>query len=130
MATSAQYAATVRNAYTQISTANTSRDGTGTTALLVEGGANGSRIDDIRIQAAGTTTAGVVRFFLSLDNGTTKRLIREVLVPAVTPSTTVEAWGVTLTDQAILLASASAELYVSTNNAETFNVAVLRGGDF
>jgi hypothetical protein len=130
MATAAQYAATSRAAVAQVTAANTARDGTGTIVTVMAGASTGSRVDDIRIQATGTVTAGVVRLFLSLDNGTTNRLLREILVTATTPSTTVEAWSASLTNLGILLPSTTALLRASTNNAETFNILVTRAGDF
>ncbi len=127
MAINAQYASTPRAALGQVSTANTARDGTGTLATILTAGSNGTRIDDIKIQATGTTTAGVVRLFL--HDGTNARLFAEILVSAVTPSTTVEAWSFTLLNQAIVIPSGWS-LRASTNNAETFNLIVNRAGDF
>jgi hypothetical protein len=127
MAINAQYASTPRAALGQVSTANTARDGTGTLATIFTAGSSGSRIDDIKIQATGTTTAGAVRLFL--HDGTNARLYDEILVPAITPSTTVEAFSATLVNQAIVLPNGWS-LRASTNNAETFNVLVTRAGDF
>jgi hypothetical protein len=126
MGINANYASTPRAALGQVSTANTARDGTGTLATIFTAGSSGSRIDDIKIQATGTTTAGVVRLFL--HDGTNARLFAEILVSAVTPSTTVEAWSATLLNQAIVIPSGWS-LRASTNNAETFNVIVNRAGD-
>lgn len=130
MATSAQYAATPRSAVAQVSTANTNRDGTGTLVTVFTGGASGSRIDDIVVQAVGTTTTGMVRLFLSLDGGTTNRLFAEIPVSAVTPSATVQAFRVAMQDMALLLPNNNALLRASTHNAETFNIIVSRAGDF
>lgn len=127
MSTSAQYAATVNGANAQISTANTNRNGTGTIVSVISGATNGTRVDDIYIVATGTTTAGVVRLFIS--DGTNIRLWQEILVTAVTPSTTVQVWSYTLLNQALLLKSGWS-LQAATNNAETFNVIVTRAGDF
>lgn len=127
MSTSAQYAATPRAALGQVSTANTNRDGTGTIATIFTAGASGSRIDDIYIAATGTVTAGVVRLFI--NDGTNTRLWQEILVTATTPSTTVQVWSATLLNQALILPNGFS-LRASTNNAETFNVSVLRAGDF
>lgn len=127
MSTTAQYAATPRAALGQVSTANTNRDGTGTLATIFTAGASGSRIDDIYIAATGTTTAGVVRLFLY--DGTNNRLWLEILVTAVTPSTTVQVWNYTLLNQALIL-PVNYVLKGSTNNAETFNINVTRAGDF
>jgi hypothetical protein len=128
MATTAQYASTPRTAQAQVATANTNRNGTGTIATVFTGASSGSRIDDIYIVATGTTTAGVVRLFL--NDGTNTYLWQEILVAAVTPSTTQQVWSYTLLNQALLLQNASWSLRASTNNAETFNIQVTRAGDF
>lgn len=68
MSSTAQYASAPKTAQVAISTANTNRDGTGTIGVVaVASGASGSgtRIDKIAIQAAGTTTAGVVRLYIA-----------------------------------------------------------------
>jgi hypothetical protein len=127
MATAAQYASTVRTAQAQVSTANTNRNGTGTIATVFTAGSNGSRIDDIYITATGTTTAGVVRLFL--NDGTNTYLFDEILVTAITPSTTVSVFQAVLLNPAIVLATGWS-LRASTNNAETFNIQVTRAGDF
>ena len=127
MATAAQYAATVQNASAQVTTANTNRNGTGTIVSVMTGATNGTRIDDIYIVATGTTTAGVVRLFIS--DGTNIRLWQEVLVPAITPSTTVAVFSAALLNQALILENGWS-LQASTNNSETFNVLVTRAGDF
>jgi hypothetical protein len=127
MAVQAQYASTARAASAQVSTANTNRDGTGTIVTVFTAGASGSRIDDISIDATGTTTTGVVRLFL--HDGTNARLWREVLVSAVTPSTSQAVWSMDMTNLALLLPNGWS-LRASTHNAETFNVLVTRAGDF
>lgn len=127
MSTTAQYASTVQSASAQISTANTNRNGTGTIVSVISGASSGTRVDDISIVATGTTTAGVVRLFIS--DGTNIRLWQEILVTAITPSTTVQVWSYTLLNQALLLKSGWS-LQASTNNSETFNVLVTRAGDF
>lgn len=130
MATNPNFAATPRAAVGQATAANTARDGTGTIATIFTAGASGSRIDRVRIQAAGTTTAGVVRLFL--HDGTNARLLSEHLVTAITPSTTVEAFSVDLDLVAlgrVIMLPNGWSLRASTNNAETFNVMAF-GGDF
>lgn len=109
-----------------VSTANTGRDGTGTVATVVTAGSSGSRIGRVRAVGAGTVTAGVIRLFL--NDGTNKRLIKEIMVTATTPSATVETWlgDVTFPDGLFLPNGWS--LLASTHNAETFNVFAF-GGD-
>jgi hypothetical protein len=127
MATTAQYASTVRTAQAQVSTANTNRNGTGTIVTVFTAGSNGSRIDDIYITATGTTTAGVVRLFL--NDGTNTYLFEEILVTAITPSTTVQVFQSVQLNLGLILANGWS-LRASTNNAETFNIQVTRAGDF
>jgi len=130
MAVNANYASVPRAAAAVLSAANTNRDGTGTIVTVLAGGTNGTRVDDIRIAATGTTTAGMVRFFLSLDGGTTSRFLFEVPVPAITPSGAVQSFQTTLTNLGIVLPNNTAQLRASTNNAESFHVVVTRAGDF
>jgi hypothetical protein len=127
MATTANYSSSPRTALVTISTANTARNGTGTITSIFSAGASGSRIDDINIVAQSTTTAGVVRLFLY--NGTTHFLIREILVSAITPSTTQAVFSSSLMGLGLVLQSGWA-LTASTNNAESFNICVTRAGDF
>jgi hypothetical protein len=126
MASSPQYAATVQNGVQAISVANTNRNGTGTITDILTGGAAGTRIDDVAIVAAGVTTAGVVRLFI--NNGVSSVLWKEIMVAAITPSTTVPVWSAELTNLALVLKSGW-KLQASTHNAETFNVIVTRAGD-
>lgn len=130
MATSPSYAATPVTALAQVATANTNRDGTGTMATVLTGASSGTRVDDIIVKAAQTVTAGMIRFFMSTNGGTTKQLIYEIAVTATTASATVPAWTSRLTDMAWLLPNTNAILYASTEKAETFNIAVVRAGSF
>lgn len=130
MATNPNFSATLRTTVSQVSTANTNRDGTGTIVTCFTAGTNGSRIESVEVQATGTTTAGMVRLFL--NDGTNTRLLREVPIPAITPSGTVPAFQIPLVfgDYVpLLLPTSSWSLRAATNNAETFNITVY-GGDF
>lgn len=119
---------------TQISTANTARDGTGAIANVFTAGTNGSRIDLIVVQATGTTTNGMIRFFI--HDGTSSSLFDEIAVRAVTPSGTVPAFSFSVGEKGEInnskypiILPMGYSLRASTNNAETFNVIVF-GGDF
>lgn len=48
-----------------LTTANTAKDGTGTTALLFTAGADGARVERIRARALGTNVATVLRIFIN-----------------------------------------------------------------
>jgi hypothetical protein len=135
MATTAQFTAQPIIDIAQVSTANTSRDGTGTIVTVATGPASaagsgvGKRINRVVVHATGTTTAGVIRFFVSLDSGTTNRLILERLVPAITPSTSTVAFRSEIGELVgmILPGGGAAMIRASTNNAETFNITVESG---
>ena len=59
----------------QLTAANAARDGTGTIVAIATGTANGIVIERLTVHAASTTTAGMIRFFMSTDTGTTKHLM-------------------------------------------------------
>jgi hypothetical protein len=140
MATSAQYVTTPVLEIMQGITADTSRTAptAANTYLVCQGPATasgsgvGKRITRVTVSATGTTTAGVIRFWISVDTGTTKRLILEKIVAANTPSTSnpvvrfdvPELVGLVLPGT---VASAVTSLYATTNNTETFNFLVESG---
>jgi hypothetical protein len=105
----------------QVSTANANRDGTGTLGTLHTAGANGSRVELVRVKAAVTTTAGMVRLFVSTDGGTTKRLIAELVVTAVTVGASTPSFEGEWVPTRPLVLPAAAVLYASTHNAEAIN---------
>jgi hypothetical protein len=113
-----------------IATANTGRDGTGTLGAVITGTTNGTRVDRVTIHATGTTTAGMIRFFI--DDGSTIRIIYEVSVTAATPSGTVQAFGyewVRTDTLPLLVLPNTYVLRAGTNNSETFIVTAY-GGDY
>jgi hypothetical protein len=126
MATTPQFASTVKTGVVSIGTAETSRTAPTSVGTLFSAGSNGSRVDEINIVATGTTTAGVVRIFVY--NGTNYFLLREALVPAITPSTTVAVFSSTLVFSNLVIPTGYS-IRVTTNNAETFHVSAF-GGDF
>lgn len=132
MANNANFASTPRVGVGQVTTANTNRDGTGTIATIFTAGASGSRIDAINLKAVATTTAGMIRLFV--HDGTNARLLTEVPVIAITPSSTLPAWEAqlntnTMTQVLPIILPTGYSLRAATNNAETFNV-IASGGDF
>lgn len=112
-------------AVAQVSTANTNRDGTGTLADVVTGATEGTRIDKIYIKAVGTTTGGMIRFFIY--DGANNRLWKEVIVAPITPSATVESFSSSFATDLII--PSTYKLKASTEKAETFNIEAV-GGSF
>lgn len=125
MAAIPQFATTPVSATVTISTANTNRDGTtGAYGTVLTAGATGSRVDTLRLNALGTTTAGMLRLFVA------NALIMEIPVIAITPSATQPAWGADIEFPNGLILAAGAVLKASTHNAESFAITVINGGDF
>jgi hypothetical protein len=114
-------------------TANTNRDGTGTiTAIYNAPSATGpgSLIESIKVQANVTTAAGVLNLFISSDGGSTWKLIADLLVTAITPSTTVAAWSGYFAGEFLPLTippNASYKLGISTTIAQSFTALVKSG---
>lgn len=131
MATQAQFASIPRIAIAQVTAANTNRDGTGTIVTVIDPVAAGFMPHHVRVVAVGTTTAGMIRFYLSQDAGTTNRLIKEIPVTAITPSATVKTfeaeWDLSDWKDCLPLSDTTL-LRASTHNAETFNIFAV-GGD-
>lgn len=75
-----------------VTTANTAKDGTGTVVTVFTAGADGSRIDQIKVRALGTNVATVMRFFVNNGGANTtaanNTLIHEVTIAATTVSET------------------------------------------
>lgn len=91
-----------------VDTANTAKDGTGTVVTVATAGANGARVDQIKVRALGTNVATVMRFFI--NNGsdpttaTNNTLIHEATIAATTLSEVAE-----LADNDILIAKEGSE---------------------
>lgn len=128
MATQASFASTPTAAGVVFSTANTSRTAPTNAAVVIAGGASGTRVDDLYINATATTTANMLRLFLY--NGTTYYLLKEIPVSANVPSVSNPVWSTDLTDLAILLPTSSWSLRITTNNAESYCALVTRAGNF
>lgn len=127
MASTPQFASTPNVGQATISTANTNRDGTGTLGTVFTAGASGSTVTRITVAATSTTTAGVVRLFV--NTGATYSLIKEILVSAITPSTTVESFREQVVFDPPLCLPTSYVIKAGTHNAESFAVTA-EGGNF
>lgn len=123
MASSPVFAVTPIVGMAQVSVANTNRDGTtGTYVTLLTAGSSGTRVAEIVTQGTVTTTAGMVRLFLT--DGTTTRMFDEISVAAATVSGTVKGNRVSTTYNNLVIPSGWS-IKASTNNAEAINVWAL-----
>ena len=122
-----QFASIPRTVTTPISAANTNIDGSGTIVSIFAAGTNGSRVERVRIKAAGTTTAGFVRLFVA--SGGNKRLYKEIPVTGIVPSGTVASFEAEVPFKGGLILANGYDLQASTHNNETFHI-IAEGGDF
>ena len=72
-----------------ITTANTAKDGTGTVVLLFTAGANGARVDQVRIRSTGTAVATVIRIFVNNGAVNTTATNNSLYVEATIAATTL-----------------------------------------
>jgi hypothetical protein len=112
-----------------VSTANAARTVTGVTGLvsLLVAGADGTRIDRIRVKATAATTSGMIRIWGYSGSGDAQ-LLFEIPVSAVVPSATLASFEAYV-DVAYENLPAGHTLYASTEKAEAFNVMAF-GGDW
>jgi hypothetical protein len=92
MATDPQFASSINVGAALLGAAETNLQVPTTTSVIVTAGTNGTKIEEVVIEAAPTTlTAAVVagQVYLFLYDGSTYHLYDSILVTAVTPSTTV-----------------------------------------
>lgn len=89
-----------------ITTANTAKDGTGTVVLLYTAGANGSRVDAIKVRSTGTAVATVIRIFV--NNG----------------ATAATATNNSLYTEATIAATTLSEVGAQTDNSLTMNISL------
>jgi hypothetical protein len=127
MAIAPNFAATPRFSAVSIATADTSRTAPFNVGTVFTAGANGSRIDEVTITAAGTSTNNVVRLFVY--NGVeTYYLLQEVLTTAIVAGASQDSFTVTLTFNSFVLPTGHS-LAATTNASETYHVLAF-GGDF
>lgn len=89
-----------------ITTANTAKDGTGTVVLLYTAGANGSRVDAIKVRSTGTAVATVLRVFV--NNG----------------ATNATATNNSLYTEATIASTTLTEVAAQTDNSITMNISL------
>lgn len=124
MASNPVFAVTPRIGMAQVSVANTNLDGTtGTYVDVITGASTGTRISEIVVQAAATTTAGMVRLFIT--DGITTRMFDEVSIAAATVSASVKGARLSTIYNNLVLPNQNWRIRASTHNAVAINVIAL-----
>jgi hypothetical protein len=113
-------------AHCTVSEANANLDGTGTIVTLYTVPVGGAKITKIWYKAKVTTTAGMIRLFVTDSAGANIRLFEEIAVLAITPSATV-ASGSNYVTYADFQLDEGQILSVSTEKAEAINVFAMIG---
>ncbi len=79
-----------KTSWGSVATANTAKDGTGTVVTVFTAGANGSKIDQIKVRPLGTNVATVLRLFVNNGSANTtatnNSLVHEKTIAATTLS--------------------------------------------
>jgi hypothetical protein len=131
MATKPAFANIPRQGQASFAVADTSLTAPASVGIVFTAGASGSRVERLRVTAAATTVAALVNIFL--HDGTNYRLIRSLVVAAVTVSATVPAWGMDgaglVTFEGGLMLPTGWSLRVTTTIAQTMH-ATADGADF
>ena len=116
-----------------VTTANTAKDGTGTVVLLYTAGANGSRLDTIKVRSTGTAVATVIRIFV--NNGATNAtaannsLYVEATIAATTLSEVAALADNVITMNISLPATYRVYATIGTTVAAALQVSAV-GGDY
>lgn len=95
--------------------------------IFVPTSTNGCRIDNIQVKACSSafTSATVAQsVMIWMHDGTTAYIVKEIIVTAVTPSTTVASYDSGLIPLAVVLPAAFA-LYISTSITTTASTTAL-----
>jgi hypothetical protein len=126
MATAPTYAANPRlTDVVTVSAANTARDGTGTIVTVATGSAAGFKIQEVVAQATVTTSAGMIRLFISVDSGSTWQFFDELPVGAVTVAASTPAYRGLKNYSNLVLFGTANRLGASTEIANNFRVYAL-----
>jgi hypothetical protein len=119
------YYGTPKTAIGQAVTANSGRDGSGTLADVFSGGANGSVLVGVAVQAIGTVSDGMVRLFHY--DGSNNRLLAEIEVTATTPSASAAAFEAVWAPTFPVVIPSGGKLKASTETGDDFNVVASYG---
>lgn len=123
MATSPAFAVTPRIGAVSIATADSSYTAPTNVGTVLTGVAAGTRVAEVVVKCAATSSAAIVRLFLY--DGTTYWLFDEVTVAAATGSSTVQQTRVSVVYNNLILPSASWSLRATTSVSQATHVTAL-----
>lgn len=123
MAANPVFAVTPRVGAVSIATADSSYTAPTNVGTLITGASTGTRISEIVVKNAATSTAAIVRIFLY--DGSTYWLFDEITIAAATGSATVQQTRVSTVYNNLILPSASWSVRVTTSVSQATHVTAL-----
>jgi hypothetical protein len=125
MATSPAFAVTPRIGAVSIATADSSYTAPSNVGTVLTGVAAGTRIAEVVVKCAATSSAAIVRLFVYDSSTTTYYIFDEVTVAAATGSSTVQQTRVSVVYNNLILPSASWSLRATTSVSQATHVTAL-----
>lgn len=125
MATAPAFAVTPRIGAVSVATADSSYTAPTNVGTLLTGASTGTRVSEIVVKCAATSTAALIRVFLHDGTTSTYWLFDEVTVAAATGSATVQQTRVSTTYTNLILPSASWSVRVTTSVSQATHVTAL-----
>jgi hypothetical protein len=127
------YPLTPKVAWGDLATANTAKDGTGTVVTVFTAGANGARVDYLKVRAKGTNVATVLRVFVNNGSDSTdaanNALVLEQTIAATTLSEVAALADNLVTLDMSLPAGYKLNVTIGTTVADGLAVTAF-GGDY
>ena len=124
---------TPKVSFAKLQTANTAKDGTGTVASVFTAGANGARVDYLKVRALGTNVATVLRVFINNGSDPTVATNNTLFIEQTIAATTLSEVAA-LADNIVTLDLSLPAGYVLTCTIGTTVAAGLMvtavGGDY
>jgi hypothetical protein len=116
--------------YTEIATANTARDGSGTLGTVISGATNGTRITRVRVISSGSEVGnGMMRLFIDTSGSSVLYDECAVTATAVSASTVGFDYSFEFLGERALILPSGVILKASTSTAQPINVWA-EGGNY
>lgn len=127
MATSPSFISTPIIASATLSASNTNINGSGTITTVATGAATGTRILEIVVQCAQTSSSALVNLFITTDSGSTWRLFDQISVNPAIVSGTDKAFRSSVSYSNLVLRDSTYSIGATTTVAQNTNVIAFGG---
>lgn len=127
MATSPSFISTPIIAAVTLSASNTNIDGSGTITTVATGAVTGTRVLEIVVQCAQTSSSALVNLFITTDSGSTWRLFDQISVNPATVSGTDKAFRSSVSYSNLVLRDSTYSIGATSTIAQNTNVIAFGG---